>query len=94
VVGFALLEEKKIARTTYFNVRVLAVVAALALAGCLLALVGIENPAEAAFPGANGKLAAERTPPRVRLTQNTGNKYSIWGCAHVAGAVKLPLLWR
>jgi hypothetical protein len=94
VVGFALLKEEKVERTTYYNVRVLAVVAAMALAGRLLVLVGMEKPAEAAFPGANGKLAAERTPPRVRLTQNTGNKYCIGGCAYVAGAVKPPLLWR
>jgi TolB protein len=45
------------ARTTYFNVRVLAVVAALALAACLLALVVRVEPSQAAFPGQNGKIA-------------------------------------
>jgi Tol biopolymer transport system component len=45
------------ARTTYFNVRVLAIVAALALAACLLALVVRVEPSQAAFPGQNGKIA-------------------------------------
>jgi Tol biopolymer transport system component len=50
-------EKKKMARTTYFNVRVLAVVAGLALAACLLALVVRVEPSQAAFPGQNGKIA-------------------------------------
>ena len=37
--------------------RVPLVVGAAVLAACLLALVGLENPAQAAFPGANGKIA-------------------------------------
>jgi Tol biopolymer transport system component len=53
-------EKKKMARTTYFNVRVLAVVAALALAACLLALVVRMEPSQAAFPGQNGKIAFDR----------------------------------
>ena len=40
--------------------KVVLVAAAVVLAACLVALVGIERPAEAAFPGVNGKIAFER----------------------------------
>src|SRR5215217_1666951 len=38
-------------------VKLALVAVAVALAGCLLVLVGTEKPAKAAFPGVNGKIA-------------------------------------
>jgi len=70
------------------------VAAAATLAACLVAWVGIQNPAEAAFPGVNGKIAFVSNRDGnyeiyvmnadgsnvVRLTNNTANDYiPDWG---------------
>jgi TolB protein len=46
-----------VARSFYPKLRLLAIVGGLALATCVLALMAAHKPAEAAFPGTNGKIA-------------------------------------
>jgi dipeptidyl aminopeptidase/acylaminoacyl peptidase len=55
-------EDKKMTRPTYLTLKVLAIATALALAACMLANMATHKPAEAAFPGENGRIAFTENP--------------------------------
>jgi Tol biopolymer transport system component len=55
-------EDKKMTRSTYLTLNVLAIATALALVACVLALMAMHKPAEAAFPGENGRIAFTDNP--------------------------------
>jgi Tol biopolymer transport system component len=66
VVGFCVVGEqedtKMMTRSGFHSkLRLLAVVGGLALAACVLVLMATHKPAEAAFPGTNGKIVFDRT---------------------------------
>ena len=57
------------------KVRLVAIVGALALAACVLGLMAAHEPAEAAFPGGNGKIAFDRT--QLTASDNDSELYTI-----------------